>query len=680
MTRTDALAVAVLVACFGCSGPEAPGAPSPAGVVPAAGFATVDTLVEIVGEGFHVSASQASEGGSAVDATYRAWLGTTELLDVVWVDAGRLRARVPPGLAVGWHDLVVEGPYGRGMLASAYRVVDGVAASLTISLAMPGRVTIGDELPVIVSARNAGTWQVDGVQSTLALAGDGALELVSGAAAATDLLPGGTHDFVLRYRAVRTGALSVSASIAGTDPRIGQAVSAATSGVIIVRPQPSVSVVAEDPFLDQTAFAFVAGYRGQVYVGPNRNGTGLMRLADGTAPESLPLSFSRDTSGGNTSSNSVVPYRSIGFTGCIKDVAANACGPDNENGRGFMTSVSFKGDEWLVVGGARSGGDLDYVYMSRSATAPLAFSYVDLSAALGGETRGFSAALASGGRLYLGFPDDGGERPYGLALLAAPPTPGGLDAVKPTHVLNLNLRDAFDAAYHSFANISMVDTIAELGGKLYFFNNSGCVVARSLTPTTSGDFTACSPAEGATYALARSIVPTRAYDLEPRHRAWPAAVAWRGSLFAIRNTLDGPQLWRCDPAAGTDPAACDRADWTLVAADASHLTRFGRADAVATLLLATETDLWIGFDGPVSGIRLFRTPADVPAAASDFKGKDGCTAGTPPCEGIGGDGFGTPATLTRIFDAKVIDWSGGTDLVLATGDGTGPVRIVRVAP
>jgi hypothetical protein len=197
---------------------------------------------------------------------------------------------------------------------------------------------------------------------------------------------------------------------------------------------------------------------------------------------------------------------------------------------------------------------------------------------------------------------------------------------------------------------------------------------------TKTDFTACSPADGPAYAQVSSIEPTRQYDLEPWERAWPAAVAWKGRLFAIRNTYTGPQLWRCDPAAGTDPSGCDRADWTLVAADASLRTRFGAEDAIATLLLATQTDLWIGFDGPLSGIRLFRTSAEVPAAASDFTGKDGCAAGAPGCEGVGGNGFGAPAALTRIFDAKAIDWSGGTDLILSAGNGTEPVRIVRVAP
>jgi hypothetical protein len=126
MTRSEvALVIAALVACGGCATQEAPGAPIPSGVVPAVGFGAVETPVEIAGERFHVQGVQAADGGSHVDARYRAWLGATELLDVTWVDGRTLRARVPPGLALGWHDLEVEGPFGSGVLASAYLVVGG---------------------------------------------------------------------------------------------------------------------------------------------------------------------------------------------------------------------------------------------------------------------------------------------------------------------------------------------------------------------------------------------------------------------------------------------------------------------------------------------------------------------------------------------------------------------------
>lgn len=574
MTRTDA-ALPLLALLAACAVDDVPRAPRPAAVVPGTWFPTSDAIVEITGEDFHVGATQRADGGgSTVDASYRAWLGPAELLEVTWIDERTLRARVPAGLAVGWHDLLVQGPFGTGVLGRAYLVEAGA--------------------------------------------------------------------------------------------------------------------IAEDPFQDGSAFAFVAAYRGKVVLGPNRTGTGLVRMEpDGTAPESLDLAISRDSnSSGAQSSNSAYglplpgTYPSIGFTGCTTNSAVNGCGPDNEDGRGFMTSVAFAGDEWLVLGGARSGGDLDYVYMSRSATGPLEFSYVDLSLALGGNTRGFSAVAAAGGRLYLGFPDNGGSRPYGLALLSAP-APPGLDAALGTHVIDLNLDDVYGAIYNTFASVSMVDTIAELDGRLYFFNDSGCVAATSLAPATKTDFTSCSPAEGLAYAFADAVAPIKQYDLEPRDRAWPAAVAWKGRLFAVRNTYTGPQLWRCDPSAGTDPTGCDRADWTLVAADAStgYRTRFGKPGATAAaLLLATSTHLWVGLDDPEGGVHLFRTSADEPALSSDFVGQGGCVAGTAGCQGFGGDGFGAPANLTRIFDAKAIEWSGGTDLILAVGNGTSPAKIVRVAP
>jgi hypothetical protein len=257
-------------------------------------------------------------------------------------------------------------------------------------------------------------------------------------------------------------------------------------------------------------------------------------------------------------------------------------------------------------------------------------------------------------------------------------------------VIDLNLHEVYSERYadggDDFASITMVDAIAELGGRVYFFNNLGCVASTGLAPMSKADFTACSPAETpltSEYLPSQAIAPAKQYDLEPRDRAWPAAVAWKGRLFAVRNTYTGPQLWRCDPAAGTDPDACDRADWTLVAADATtgYRTRLGKSGAdAATLLLATSTHLWIGLDDAAGGIHLFRTSADVPALASDFVGQGGCVAGTAGCQGFGGDGFGAPATLTRIFDAKAIEWSGGTDLILAVGDGTTPTKIVRVAP
>lgn len=679
MTRTDRLLAAAALAVAACAARDVPGGPRPLAIAPEAGFASEETIVEITGEAFEIGVVQRTgAGGAAVDAAYRAWLGTTELLEVRWVDTRTLGAHVPAGLAAGRHDLTVEGPYGRGVLAQAYVVVDGVPASLAIGLVAPAQATVGDELQLAVTVENTGTSAVRAVLPSIATSVPGALEPLGPPDLPQDLQPGDVREFVLRFAAARAGPVSLSASVSGVDPRTGGAVAASVSRALVLRPPPSVSVVAIDPFLDGSPFAFVAQYGGRVVVGPNRTGTGLVRMdPDGGAAESLALSFKRDVFG-NQSTNPADPHASIGFTGCT----AAACGPDGEDGRGFMTSAWFAGDEWLVLGGARSPGSLEYVYLTRDGTTPLAFSYVDLSSVLGGNTRGFSAARAAGDRLYLGFPDNGGARPYGVALLVAPPAGGGVDAVSGQHAIDVKLHEAYVDAYGDrFRTIAMVDSFAELGGRLYAFADVGCLVASSLAPTSRSDWAPCSPADGPAYVLAEALPAPRQFDLAPRDRAWPAAVAHNGRLFAIRNTSTGPQLWRCDPAGGADGAACDRSDWTLVAGDAAFRTRFGKATAsAATLLLSTGTQLYVGLDDGTAGIHLFRSSADLPASAADFVGRDGCIAGSAGCEGIGGDGLGTPDTLQQIFDAKVIEWSGGTDLFLAAGDGASAVRIVRIAP
>ncbi len=761
-------------------------------VDPAAGFATGETAVSIAGEPFPARAVQrVSSRDSAVDVHYRAWLDATELLDVVWVDARTLRARVPAGLALGRHDLAVEGPSGRGALAMAYEVLPGAPAALGASMSLPDGAGVGQTFDVAVTVTNLGEAVVAGAALAIATSGTGGVRLVAGAAA-QDVPPGEARTLVSRFQATAPGGITFHGSVVGTDPRTGAAVSTAASGdvaldgraelvatlsipagpiaigdfpvtltlvnvgdttalgVTVQAPTPAagctgaavlvsaptvgatvspgvaatyawtyravasgtvrlqaevswtdpgglgraatalsntatvsqrVDVLAVDPLADGSPFAYVAGYRGQLYLGPSRNGTGLVRMQlDGSAPESLAVAFAHDGTG-NVSTNQAPPYASIGYTGCSPSSSSNACGPDNEDGRGLLTSVVFRGAEWLLVGGARSGGELDYVYMSRESTSPLAFSYVDVGSLLGSATRGFTAAKVVGDRLYLGFADNGGSRPYGVALVTAPAAPG-LDAVDKVDAFELGLHAAYDGAYHAFTTISMIDAIAELNGRVYFFNNSGCLGSRTSAPQASTDFFPCSPTAGLDYDLASSVDPARQYDLEPSHRAWPQVAVWNGRLFAIRNTRGGPQLWCCEPGRRGDPLVCDASDWYLVAGDATYLTRLGQATATsASLLVATPTHLFVGLDDPTRGVHLFRTAVPDSLVASDFTGRDGCLAGTPACEGIGGDGFGAPAQLVRIFDATAIQTPDGHAAVyLTAGDGVGPARAVRVTP
>lgn len=252
----------------------------------------------------------------------------------------------------------------------------------------------------------------------LVLGGTGSATLVTDATGGASLAPGASTSFTWTYRADATGTLTVAGRATADD---GIESNVATGAATISE----VVAVATDPLGDGSPFGYVTGYQGHVYIGPNETGTSLARvLPDGTGLETgLTFTFARDTTG-NTTTNTSSAYTSIGYTGCTANVS---CGPDNEDGRGFMAAGTLGGTEWLVLGGARSNADLDYIYMTSDTDTTLDFRYVDLDAYLGGNTHGFSAAHFLGARLYLGFPDSGGNRPYFIALQVAPPAPG-LDA------------------------------------------------------------------------------------------------------------------------------------------------------------------------------------------------------------------------------------------------------------
>lgn len=574
-------------------------------------------------------------------------------------------------------DALTGGPVASGPAAAS--VLVQVPAALAAWFELAPQVTPGELQLTLAVANAGGAAALDVAPGALAASGV-PLELGSPPTAAAGLAGGATARFVWPLRLGDMGRLLVSTTITAVDANDGRPLAAVASASAEVR---EAALLAADPFGDGTPFAFVTGYGGDLVVGPSRQGAGLVRMApDGTAPRSLSLTFQRDGTGNVGTNKAIAPYRSIGYYGCPKDVA-DGCGPDNEDGRGLLTSFTLAGEEWLLLAGARLGGDLDYVYVTRESGPTLSFSYLDLSALLGGNTRGISAARVVADRLYLGFPDNGGNRPYGLAVLALP-AGAGLDAIPGTHALDLRLDEALkQVPGASFASISIVDAIGELGGRVYLLNDVGCLVSKVSAPADWTELANCTPSSPA-YTPAQSVEPTRQHDLEPWEKAWPQVAVWNGRLYAVRNLVHpvagrAPQLWSCDPAGGADPVVCDPGDWTLVAGDAAGLTRFGNPNATAaTLLVATSTHLYVGLDDAVGGVRVYRTSAARPLTAADFTGAGGCSAADPTCPGFGGNGLGDPNN-TRILDARSIAIGGSAGVHLSLGNGTGPVRIYRLA-
>ena len=145
----------------------------------------------------------------------------------------------------------------------------------------------------------------------------------------------------------------------------------------------------------------------------------------------------------------------------------------------------------------------------------------------------------------------------------------------------------------------------------------------------------------------------------------PQMAVFGGRLFAGRNTVAGPQLWACTPAATGDVVGCDPADWTLVAGNLVgdvRLTQLGDPDnATISLVLATATYLYVGFDNASGGLRLYRTSLATPAAAA-FEGP------------LGEAGFGSSGRRQILSAAAVAD-----GIFVVAGHGVGAASLWRVS-
>ena len=432
-------------------------------------------------------------------------------------------------------------------------------------------------------------------------------------------------------------------------------------------------------------------------MGPLSDGTGAVHsLPDGTDKQSASFSFGKDTSGGNLHRNlSTPPFPSIGHTGCTEDTAE--CGPDNEDGRGLFVSGVMDASDWLLLAGSRSGGDLDYVYMTSDTDNTLEFSFVDLAEVLGPQTKGASAMHVFNNRFYAGFPDTGGKRPYFLVFFRTPSPPG----LEP--VVN-GIESACDPALHEVCNLaghripevgssaptSIIDSITDFNDRLYVANNGGLARSTSDNPrdahTYPGDWAIATPAS-ADYTDLTSVDTDKVAEIEPADKAVPGLCSFGGRLFAARNTSTGPQLWSCAPEVDGGPLDCDPADWSLVAPNTSgdtQLTQFNNSgNTHISLLVASGTHLYLGFDNP-DGLHVFRTATPLAATAGDFEGESGCTADQHPggCAGLGGAGLGGAglggADNTRIFSQVMFAGDPASDLYLVVGDGSDPVDVFHI--
>jgi len=604
----------------------------------------------------------------------------------------------------------VEAFTGRALSASAsagpVRVEE--AAALRGTLAIPTTLAPGAPFTAVFAVTNEGETAAVAVTpgALAAEAGSGATFSIDGGPSpgAATIAAGSTQVFTWSCTLLGTGSLRLVASAAGTDANDGRIVT--TGPVTSNEAGQTLEVVpgATDPFGDGLSAGMLAVFRNQLVFGPSRNGASLGWL-DPATPLSVDLSgleigVDLGTSrSANAAWRANPPATTIGAPGCAPGTVA--CGPNDEQERAVLVSGTMGGSEWMLLAGA---GASQYLYLARDDPDPVPFSFLDLVRVVPPQTIAPTAALfapaLSGGpdRLYAGFAcPAGNQAPVLVAITTLPPL-GGLDARDGVDAVNLRAdtmpRLGGGGSPANLAPSPRIDVVARFRDAIYVANNGG--ILRSTVPQprsywgNPGDWSTATPSS-ASYGSRASLVSTRATGLTPADRAFPAFAPFGSCgagpcLFAARNVTGStpavaPQLWACDPTTSGDLAQCDPADWSLAAPNASGdaaLTQLGDpANGALSVLVATPSYLYVGFDNAVTGVQLFRTDR-VPSAAGDFRGKDGCAAGSPGCEGLGGYGFGSPLNRTRFLDAEVLSHPGGTSLFVLAGDGVGPSRLFEL--
>jgi hypothetical protein len=613
-----------------------------------------------------------------------------------------LTASGPGPLVFGVAASGVEEASGRLVTgaASDLALLVQVRAVLTAALSVPSTLTTGAAFTVTMLVANGGEATALAVTPDPLLAAPdatGASSRLSGPTPASADVPGGGQArFTWSFQLGAAGTIRLRGGASGLDANDGGPVVAAPADSNLGSQLLELVPLATDPLGDGTPVAALAVRGGALYVGPSRTGSTFWQLDPATGVAAvLPVEIAVDTGptpADNQAWRSAPPATTFGSAGCT--VNSTACGPNDENGLGTLAAGRFSGADWLLYAPA-SDLKARYLYLASQPSAPMQFQAVDLSAVLPTTAAtptavAFAPGLtAADDRVYVAFADGSSKKsPYLVALRTAPTAPW-LDAASPGDVTELGA-SAMPGQGSAFqgTGVPRLDAMVTFEGALYLASGAGLLRSTVAVPnsyaSSPSDWAVATPTawSGKTSASGPASAGVRPADLAVPAMASFGACGGGPCLFLARNVVGTapavvPQLWACHPARTGDPAACDPGDWDLAAPNTSGDPALTQLDVptngAVSLLLATARYLYMGFDNAVTGVQLYRSEV-VPSGAGDFRGRDGCLAGTAGCEGLGGNGFGS-VSVTRLFDAKSVTAGAGTTLYLAAGDATAPLRL-----
>ncbi|HPJ38932.1 MAG TPA: hypothetical protein PLT75_10845 [Spirochaetota bacterium] len=388
-------------------------------------------------------------------------------------------------------------------------------------------------------------------------------------------------------------------------------------------------------------------YRGMIYIGPSPDAASFVRFSpDGTNKETVLFTINGD--GATT--------------------AAMNPGPDSETGIDCFTTGSIGGTEYLFLGPAKSGGDLNYLYYTTDSSANLNFYYMDVSGALTATTSGTESLFVYYNKLYAGYAATS-TRPLFLKIstIASVPSLTNLQATSMPRIGD-------GGTNPNTATRVGIDMMREYNGLLFIANGGGAALNSdggivSSTNTDPGNYNG-QPTDWDTTLTPTGVAPwqnggtrysielTTMNNITPSQKAFPAQGVFNSVLYIARNTTDGPQIWAYNGSA-----------FSLVADNGSGISNMGQSSNTRITMLTVNGDrLYIGFDNATEGIQIYRTVPGVtaPAAQSDF-------------EQVSSSGLGYGAANEKIFHAISVP-DGGLDYVwVLCGKSGGTMYVFRTS-
>lgn len=213
----------LVAACTGGPGSELE--PRPQRLVPAWGLSTEPMPVSIEGENFLAVPTQhiGGEEPVSVEERFEAFLGEVTLEEVSRKDVRTLRARVPGGLALGWHPLVLVGPLGQRVeLPRAYYVSDRPLARLQPqALLEKVQVSVEERTRLVLTVENTGGTDALAVTPVLHGTGEGrGVEILSEPGPAP-IPVGARASFAWELRATASGDPLLTVDLQGREASAG---------------------------------------------------------------------------------------------------------------------------------------------------------------------------------------------------------------------------------------------------------------------------------------------------------------------------------------------------------------------------------------------------------------------------------------------------------------------------